>query len=244
MTTIYWAGDSTCQQNYVATYPQTGIAQVFDRFTRRCDVTISNHAINGRSTKQFLDEGRLVAIYDAMEAGDFLFIQFGHNDEKIADPNRYTTPQEYAVNLEKFVNAARNKGATPVIITPLCRREFAGNTEDYRHTRWAEAARETAQRLGVACIDLTVMSEKLVQDTGLEESRRFYMNFASGIYANFPQGQSDNTHLRPEGAMAFGCLIARALLELGGAYAALIAPEAAAWLDKQSTVDAEAEKER
>lgn len=74
MTTIFWAGDSTCQQNYASTYPQTGIAQTFDRYTRRGEVAISNHAVNGRSTRSFLDEGRLVPIYDAMQPGDFLFI--------------------------------------------------------------------------------------------------------------------------------------------------------------------------
>ena len=245
MPTIFWAGDSTCQQNYMNTYPQTGIAQVFDRFTKRGEVTVSNHAINGRSTKSFLDEGRLVPIYDRMEAGDFLFIQFGHNDEKEQDAARYAAAfGDYAVNLEKFVNAARNKGAIPVIITPCCRRLFSGNTPAYRHTDWAESARQTAARLGVACVDLTAMSEALVQSTGIEESRRLYMCLEPGAYPNFPDGQNDNSHLRPEGAMAYAGLIAGALWNMGGAYAALIAPEAAAWLQAHGTVDADAEKER
>ena len=86
MTTIFWAGDSTVKQNSIATYPQTGIGQVFDRYVKRYQVQIENYAENGRSTKQFIDEGRLATIYDRIHAGDFLFVQFGHNDEKASDP--------------------------------------------------------------------------------------------------------------------------------------------------------------
>lgn len=245
MTTIFWAGDSTCQQNYASTYPQTGIAQMFDRFAKRGEVVIANHAVNGRSTRSFLDEGRLVPIYDAMGEGDFLFIQFGHNDEKKADPTRYASADgDYAINLEKFVNAARNKGATPVIITPVCRRLFAEKDAEYRHAAWAEAARRVAERLGVACVDLTAMSERLVAEMGAEKAVCLYMNLPSGQYPNFPNGQSDNTHLQPEGAMRFAALIADALLEMGGRYAELIAPEYAQWAQSQNAVDADAEKER
>ena len=74
MTTIFWAGDSTVKQNSIATYPQTGIGQALHRFIRRPDVAIANHAENGRSTKSFMDQGRLAAIYDGIKAGDFLFI--------------------------------------------------------------------------------------------------------------------------------------------------------------------------
>ncbi|MGN0779629.1 MAG: GDSL family lipase, partial [Aristaeellaceae bacterium] len=122
MTTIFWAGDSTVKQNSIETYPQTGIGQVFDRFVRRYEVQVENYAENGRSTRQFIDEGRLAVIYDRITEGDFLFIQFGHNDEKVQDPARYTDPDtDFPVNLGKFVNVARNKKATPVFITPLTR---------------------------------------------------------------------------------------------------------------------------
>ena len=93
--------------NKFATYPQTGIAQAFDRYTAG-DVVIYNHAVNGRSTKSFIDESRLATIYDEITKDDFLFIQFGHNDEKINDPLRYTDPHdEFVTNLGKFVNVAR-----------------------------------------------------------------------------------------------------------------------------------------
>lgn len=91
MPTIFWAGDSTVQYNDIITYPQTGIGQVMHLFLGT-DVTVENHAKNGRSTKSFIDESRMVPIYDRITKGDFLFIQFGHNDEKIHDPARGTKP--------------------------------------------------------------------------------------------------------------------------------------------------------
>ena len=80
MRHIFWAGDSTVATNKASTYPQTGIGQAFDRFTAM-DVAVCNRAVNGRSTKSFIDESRLAPIYNEITKGDFLFIQFGHNDE-------------------------------------------------------------------------------------------------------------------------------------------------------------------
>ena len=230
MTTIFWAGDSTVKRNSMLTYPQTGIGQVFDRYVKWVDVQIENHAENGRSTKQFLDEGRLVPIYDRMQQGDFLFIQFGHNDEKINDPARYADPDgQYAANLEKFVNAARNKGAIPVLITPLTRRLF--REPNMSHEAWAQSMRRTAKRLDVALIDLTAMSEKLVGEMG-DAAKAYYMNLPAGVYPHYPDGLTDNTHLTPDGALAFGGLIARGLYELGGVYAALLSEEYDEWIEE------------
>lgn len=250
MKTIYWAGDSTVKQNTMASYPQTGIGQGFDRYVRRGEVAISNHAENGRSTKQFLDEGRLVPIYDAMKAGDFLFIQFGHNDEKDNDPSRYAAADtDFAANLEKFVNAARNKGAIPVIITPLTRRTYRDPNMAYRHDAWAASARRTAARLDAALVDLTSMSEKLVDEMG-EDAKMLYMHVPAGVYPAFPDGMTDNTHLQPLGAAVFAGLIARGLYELGGVYAELICEEYDEWLSQgpirlsvPATADAPAEKD-
>lgn len=220
MTTIYWAGDSTVKQNTIGTYPQTGIGQVFERFVKPTQVRVENHAENGRSTKSFMDEGRLAPIYDRITRGDFLFIQFGHNDEKPEDPTRYADPNtDFPVNLERFVNVARNKGAIPVIITPVTRFNRNQPGALYKHDRWAESARRTGEKLGVAVIDLTAMSEKLVDDMGPAAQTTLFMNLPAGVYPHFPHGQKDNTHLQPAGAIAFAGLIARGLYALGGVYA-------------------------
>ena len=124
MNKIFWAADSTVQTNDFTTYPQTGIGQVFPLFVKN-EYQIVNHAKNGRSTKSFMDEGRLKAIEEQIGAGDFLFIQFGHNDEKKEDPTRYTEPfSTYMENLETFIRVAKDHSAYPVLITPLERRCF------------------------------------------------------------------------------------------------------------------------
>lgn len=231
MTTIFWASDSTVAKKPITVYPETGIGQMFDRYVKKFDVQIENHAENGRSTKQFLDEGRLIPIYDRMHKGDFLFIQFGHNDEKQADPARYTDPDgEYVENLTRFVNAARNKGATPVFITPLTRRLY--REPGMSHAAYSRAMKRTAERLNVALIDLEAMSQARVDALG-EAAKAYYMNFPAGEYENYPEGKTDNTHLRPEGALAFGALIARGLRDLGGEYAALLSQECLQWLEKR-----------
>ena len=231
MTTIFWAGDSTVKQNSIATYPQTGIGQMFHRYVRNMQVQIENHAENGRSTKSFIDEGRLAVIYDRMKPGDFLFIQFGHNDEKPEDPTRYADPErDYPANLEKFVNAARNKGAIPVIITPLTRWNRQHSSAKYHHDDWAASCRRTAERLNVALIDLTRMSEELVDSLGDRARTNFYMNLPAGVYPAYPDGLKDGTHLQPLGAMTFAGLIARALYDLGGDYARLLCEEYEQWL--------------
>lgn len=230
MITIYWAGDSTVKQNTIATYPQTGIGQMFERFVRPHEVRVENHAENGRSTKSFIDEGRLAPIYDRITRGDFLFIQFGHNDEKPEDPTRYADPDSgFPENLEKFVNVARNKGATPVFITPVTRYNRNAPGAKYTHDRWAESARRTGEKLDVAVIDLTRLSEELVDSMGAQAQTTYFMNLPAGVYPHFPNGQKDNTHLQPAGALAFAGLIARELKKLGGCYAALLCDEFDQW---------------
>ena len=223
MRKIFYIGDSTVQFNKIDTYPQTGMSQVLPIFTAE-GITVCPHAKNGRSTKSFLDEGRFRPVQQEMGEGDFLFIQFGHNDEKQADPNRYTEAYgDYQVNLEKFVNVARNRKAYPVLITPLCRRQFdeSGVLQD-THGEYPEAMRQVAKRLDVPLIDLCTLSFDIVAKSGNEESKKWFMNFPAGLYPNFPDGKEDNSHLRPEGAMYFAGIIANELKKLGGIYEDLL----------------------
>lgn len=231
MTTIFWAGDSTVKQNSIATYPQTGLGQMFHRYVRNPQVQIENHAENGRSTKSFMDEGRLAAIEERIQAGDFLFIQFGHNDEKPEDPTRYADPEkDFPANLAAFVRAAREKGAIPVFITPLTRWDRNNPAAKYRHDEWAASYRRTAKALNVALVDLTRMSEELVDALGEKARTQFYMNLPAGVYPAYPEGMKDGTHLQPEGALTFAGLIARGLYELGGVYRELLCEEYEQWL--------------
>lgn len=227
MSTIYWAGDSTVQTNRIATYPQTGIGQVFPLYIKE-KIVVSNHAKNGRSTKSFMEEGRLQAIDEVIGEGDFLFIQFGHNDEKAEDPGRYTSPYgTFKENLKIFIHTARKHGAWPVLITPLERRCFgeeqvlgAGAHGDY-----VAGMKEVAEEEQVPLIDLYQMSRELMNRAGKEETEDWFMNIRPNTYRNYMEGQIDNTHLKYAGAVRFAGLIARGLQELGGIYAELLIEE-------------------
>lgn len=224
MRTIYWASDSTVQYNDILTFPQTGMGQVLNLFLKP-DVIVSNHAKNGRSTKSFIDESRMVPIYDRITEGDFLFIQFGHNDEKINDPTRYTDPEgEYRVNLEKFVNVARNKKAFPVFITPLERRCFLedGTLGPGEHGPYVAAMKKTAEQLNVPLIDLNEKSRREMVKAGVEETKKWYMHLPANVYPAYPEGLTDNTHLQYEGAVHYAGCIAEGLKELGGIYSDIL----------------------
>ena len=224
MKKIFWAADSTVQNNDVVTYPQTGIGQVFSMYVKE-GVFVFNHAKNGRSTKSFMDEGRLAAIDKEIGEGDFLFIQFGHNDEKKEDPTRYTEPYStYMENLEIFIHVARKHGAYPVLITPIERRHFDENKKlmESMHTDYVAAMKKTAEKNEVPLIDLFTMSRAALEKTGEEESRKWHMFFDAGIYENYPEGKQDNTHLRYDGALLYAGLVAKGLIALGGIYKELI----------------------
>lgn len=221
---IFWAGDSTVTQNDYRTYPQSGIGQGIRLYIRK-EIEIKNHAVNGRSTKSFIDESRLAPIYDEITEDDFLFIQFGHNDEKVQDPSRYTDPDgEFCVNLGKYAAAARNKGAHPVLITPLYRRTFLedGSLFQEEHLDYQKAMIKTAGELNIPCIDLCTASKSLIEKTQKEVSEHWFMNLAKGEFPNFPDGKQDNTHLQWRGALTFGSLLAAGLKKLGGIYEELL----------------------
>lgn len=227
MAVIYWAGDSTVQYNSILTYPQTGIGQVFHLFVKP-EVRIENYAKNGRSTKSFLEEGRFSAISDKIKEGDFLFIQFGHNDEKKQDPARYTEPDTtFQENLAVFIDAAREKKAFPVLITPVERRCFGedGCLQAGEHTAYVVAMKQTAEAFGVPLIDLCAMSRKKLIEAGTERSKEWYMHLPAGRYASHPEGLTDNTHLQYEGAVIYAECIAKGLKELGGIYGDLLLNE-------------------
>jgi lysophospholipase L1-like esterase len=222
MTKIVWAGDSTVAFNSFKTYPQTGMGQALPRFLKK-EIGLLNLAVNGRSTKSFIDEQRMVEAYFALEEGDIFLIQFGHNDKKKEDPARYAPAYgAYQENLKKFIHVARNKKAHPVLVTPIVRREASEGRLINTHEDYPAAVRDLAHTMEVPLIDLTKLSHDLVESYGIEEAKVFYMNFPSGLYPNYPQGLSDNTHLRPQGALVFASLLAKGLWDLGGPYRALI----------------------
>ncbi len=121
---VYLVGDSTMADKPLANNPERGWGQLFPAYFND-KVLIENHAVNGRSTKSFIDQGRWKAVYNKLHKGDYVFIQFGHNDEKIKDTSRYTDPHTtFKTNLKMFVEESKEKGAIPILLTPVNRRKF------------------------------------------------------------------------------------------------------------------------
>ncbi len=211
MKKIYYIGDSTVAFNKIHTYPQTGMSQGLPLYLKD-GVQVISLAKNGRSTKSFLDEGRFVPAQQGMEAGDFLFIQFGHNDEK-DDPARHTDPNgSFRDNLRYFINEARQKGALPVLITPIARRLFDENGifMPGSHGLYPDAVRQVGREEKVAVADLTALTEAFLAQLGDEPSKPLFV---------WPK---DNTHLKAEGAVRMAGFLAAELECLGGVYADLL----------------------
>jgi lysophospholipase L1-like esterase len=146
-----------------------------------------------------------------------VFIQFGHNDEKIHDPLRYTRPdKEYKDNLSMFITTSREHGAHPVIMSSICRRDFdeQGNLVN-THGTYPQAARETAEELQAPFIDMELKTRKLIVDHGIEGSNNLFVRVAPGVFDFMPEGKIDNTHLSIYGATQIAGLVAEGIKELG-----------------------------
>lgn len=199
-TTIWMIGDSTMCQYDSSRFPLTGWGMPFEQYFDS-SVTIENEAKGGRSTRTFISENRWQPIVDNLKAGDYVFIQFGHNDEAKSYPDRYTTPEDYRKNLIKFIIESKNKKALPVLITPVSRRKFdaAGNALE-THEVYSKIVREVATEYKIALIDLDEMSIQLFQKFGPKNSELLFMQLAPGENPDYPLGIHDNTHFNTYGA--------------------------------------------
>ena len=211
METIFYAGDSTVTFNKIDKYPQTGLSQALLLYVKD-SVTVKSLARNGRSTKSFLEEGLLKPAEEQMKKGDFLFIQYGHNDEK-EDPMRHTDPDTtFQENLRYFIRTARDRGAYPVLITPIARRHFDEDGEFLpgSHGAYPEAVKKTGREEGVPVVDLTSITEQYLAVMGDVASKAYFM---------WP---GDNTHLKPEGAVLLAGFLCRELKKMGSPYADIL----------------------
>ncbi|MGV3510326.1 MAG: rhamnogalacturonan acetylesterase [Sphingobacteriaceae bacterium] len=196
---VYLIGDSTLSTKQVSAYPETGWGMPFVHFFDKT-VIVDNRAQNGRSTKSFMAENRWTPVVDSLKEGDYVFIQFGHNDE-IKTKKTYTTETEFKSNLTKYVKDARSKKAIPVLITPVARRSFDenGKIQD-THKAYSALVRKVAKKHNVPLIDLDKESQILLQNFGPENSKLLFTHLEPGQHPNYPQGKEDNTHFNELGA--------------------------------------------
>lgn len=212
-TTIYLIGDSTCADKRADAFPETGWGTPFKTFFDE-SVEVKNHARNGRSTKTFISEGRWKNIVRDLKKNDYVFIQFGHNDEVPSKKDRYTTPGEFKANLITFVEEARTAGAIPVLLTPITRRSYENGKLIDTHASYAQLVREVAQAHQVPLIDMTIRSMDLVNNMGEHNSQLLYLHLEPGEHPNYPDGKNDNTHFNELGARKMAQLVLIGILQL------------------------------
>nr|WP_279537905.1 rhamnogalacturonan acetylesterase [Paenibacillus turpanensis] len=203
---MFIAGDSTSALYIAESAPMAGWGQMIGQFFTD-DVIVVDEGRNGRSSKSFITEGHFDRIKNHIGKNDYLFIQFGHNDEK-ADEERRTEPfTTYQETLTKYVELAREAGANPVLITPVQRRSFSGGQFTQSHGKYPMAVKQLAERLGVPLIDLCARSEELYLSLGEEGSKKLFVQFEQGAHPNYPNGVEDNTHFNADGAREIAKLI-------------------------------------
>ena len=194
--------------------PERGWGQLFPNYLTN-EVEIQNHAVNGRSTKSFINEHRWDTVMSRLKAGDFVLIQFGHNDSKLEDSTRSAPAHTlYRDNLIRFVNDVRSKGANPILITPVMRRKFddAGKFVD-QHGDYPAVVKEVAALLKVPLIDLHQSSEALIVKEGVEGSKRFFLHIPKNHFKNYKGKEEDNTHFTEYGAASMASLVCKSIKE-------------------------------
>jgi lysophospholipase L1-like esterase len=211
--TVWLAGDSTMAQKQPDKRPETGWGEALQPCFDSTEVRIANRAMNGRSTRSFVAEGRWQAILDSLKAGDYVFIQFGHNDEKVGT-NNYSSPDDYRRNLLRFAADVRARGAHPVLFTPVVRRRFESARLVDTHGAYPDSARAAATEGGIPLVDITRASAALVERMGPDSSRTLWLHLEPGANPHYPAGVHDDTHFNPLGAERMAGLAIDALRAL------------------------------
>jgi len=231
---IFLAGDSTVanyklEEDYLGKrYPVAGWGQEFQPFFHKDSlkqvsnlikadsVLVDSRAKGGRSTRTFFQEGRWRAIYNELQPGDLVLIQFGHNDNAPDKPERAVNLEGYKEFLRLFVLQTKQKGGIPILLTPVNRNyPWEEGTLKNVHGEYPQAVKDVAAEMQVLLIDLTTLSCDHFTRMGKEYvSKHYFMNLPAGVYQAFPEGQNDNTHFQPEGAIAVARLVFEAMKKL------------------------------
>ncbi|ALJ01494.1 rhamnogalacturonan acetylesterase [Rufibacter tibetensis] len=226
---VYLIGDSTVAdysdydgEDYLnKRYPIMGWGQVFKPFLAKDSLNKVKHLIKadsvilldkargGRSTRTFFEEGRWAQVYKDLKKNDVVMIQFGHNDAAVDKPERFVTIQGYKEFLRLYINQTREKGAYPILLTPVARNyPWKDGKIGNVHGEYPQAVKDVAKELNVPLIDLQQLSIDSFSAKGQEYvTANYFMNLPAGQYKNYPEGQKDNTHFQPAGAKEVARLV-------------------------------------
>lgn len=216
MKKLILLGDSTCAIKDRVARPETGWGEKFYPYLDG-EWTLLNYAKNGRSTLSCLKEGIFSNALIEAEEGDWVIIQFGHNDQK--KDERGTDPfTDYIANLKYMASAFMQKGVHVYFITSVPRHKFEDGRPVDTHKDYIAGMKTAGHQLSVPVLDITLPLMMDLAMLGEEKSRKYYMHFPAGVYENFPDGKEDDTHLRPDGAEWVAREIARLLKKEGAEF--------------------------
>lgn len=231
-TTIFLLSDSTVQSYEEYYYPQTGWGQVFyenfaggDRVVEKpletCsypqgrlydlgDIAIENRAIGGRSSRSFIEEGKFDEAIKEVKEGDYVFVQFGHNDATIQRPERYVAVKDFHIYIKKYIEACKEKGAECILVTPVARRNCDdGDVFNISFEEYRQVMLSMGKESGVQVLDLGKVSTEYLNLIGNERSKELYLHTKAGQYKGaYSEGVEDNTHLSIDGARIYSKMVA------------------------------------
>jgi lysophospholipase L1-like esterase len=209
---IYVIGDSTACVYGSSLYPLTGWAQLLQSFLNVDSAQVADSARSGCSSKSFYTEGRWTPVKNALKKGDYVIIEFGHNDEKndSKSTNAQTTFKKY---LSIYIDDAISKGAIPVLATPIERDLWNRDNITIQESHitadsgdFPNAIRELAKTKNISCVDMTALTNAFFEKIGKDSTNKLFMILKKGEYANYPDGKNDQTHLKEQGARAIAKL--------------------------------------
>ncbi|WP_179090149.1 GDSL-type esterase/lipase family protein [Paenibacillus sp. FSL H8-0548] len=219
---VFLAADSTVSSYGASAKPQAGWGQMISRFFTS-DVNFVNRAIGGRSSKSFIVEGRLDSLLQELRPGDYMFVQFGHNDASIDNEARYASVPDYKNYLKLYINGARQRGATPILVTTVTMRYFDQEGKAIpSFVDYVNATKEVAVEMNAPLVDLSALSVAYLNLIGPETSKLVYLHVPAAIYSAFPDGLIDNVHFQEFGAIQIARLVAGAVKQLDIPLAGLV----------------------
>lgn len=206
-TTVFLIGDSTVAQKNERAFPETGWGTPFETFFNDSLVQVKNLAYGGESTKTYIANGYWEKAKAQLKSGDYMLIQFGHNDE-VATKKSYTPEKDFVNNLKMFVQTCKSKNVKAVLITSAARRIIndAGEVKD-SHAVYAGLVKKLAEEENIPLIDLNASSIKLLERLGKENSKALFNQLQANEHPNYPQGKIDNTHFSEYGARLMAQLV-------------------------------------
>ena len=208
---IYLAGDSTVTDQDVEPWASWGqfITNYFND-----KVVVANYAVSGSALSSFKGSNRLKKINSLLKAGDYLFVEFAHNDEKLKGPEN-TAWESYSKYLAEYVETARKKGAIPVLVTPTQRRAFnPDGTLKSTHGDFPDAMRAVAKKMNVPLIDITQMTTQLYEKWGVEDSKKALVHYPANTFPGQEKALEDNTHFNSFGANEIALCVIKGIRDL------------------------------